>query len=329
MMRRSLIFISILCYLTLPAGCKAKREEPQVSLHIIRFDKDLYQLILNDTPELQKQLTERYPVLLELTGKSLFRMTDIRDPAFFDRMVNYYSEPTLNKLYRDVLKQYDIVETIEKELSASFESLQAALPDLPLPTVYMHVSGLMQNVLVGDGLLSISIDKYMGADYPLYAEFFHHYERQRMTTEYIVPDYLRAWLISEYPFRGAENVLLDRMIYEGKIRYILQRALPQRNPEIWLGYTPEEYQWCQQHEKEIWQWMIEHKHIYTPDITTVNKYFSDRPSSFMADEAPGNLGVRTGWRIVEKYMDKTGASINELLMNTDYQDILTKSKYKP
>ncbi|MCD7849188.1 MAG: hypothetical protein LUH63_05295 [Parabacteroides sp.] len=51
----------------------------------------------------------------------------------------------------------------------------------------MHVSGFNQNVLVGDSLLSISIDKYLGEEYPLYQEFFYDFQSRLMTPGHIAP----------------------------------------------------------------------------------------------------------------------------------------------
>jgi gliding motility-associated lipoprotein GldB len=299
-------------------------------VHIHRFDKDVYQLILMDTPELQQQIATRYPSMLKVIGRSIFQMQDTQTPAaFFDRLVNYYAEPTLHKLYRDALKQYESVESAEAELGEGFRYLQSQLPEMQLPAVYMHVSGLQQNVIVADSLLSISIDKYLGADYPLYQDYFYDYQRHSMEPACIVPDYLTAWLLSEYPFKGNDRVLLERMIYEGKIKYILHQALPGLAPETGMKYTAEAYRWCRQNERWLWHLLIERKHLYTPDIVATSRYFSDRPSTFIADRAPGNIGTWIGWQIVTGYMNRTNASIRELMMNTDYQDILTKSKYKP
>ncbi len=92
---------------------------------------------------------------------------------------------------------------------------------MQIPALYMHVSGFNQNVLVGDSLLSLSIDKYMGEDYPLYQDFSMTINAVRCNPSHVVPDYIAGWLMSEYPFNGNENVLLDRMIYEGKIKYLV------------------------------------------------------------------------------------------------------------
>ena len=200
---------------------------------------------------------------------------------------------------------------------------------MQIPAVYMHISGLQQNVLVDDSLLSISIDKYMGADYPLYKDYFLDYQLYKMNPDCIVPDYLKAWLLSEYPFIGNDRILLERMIYEGKINYIIHRALPKAVPEMLMGYSSSDYQWCKRNEKNLWNIIIERKHLFTPDSATTERYFSDMPSVFISGEAPGNLGVWIGWQIVTQYMNKTKSSVEDLINNTDYQDILTKSRYKP
>lgn len=200
---------------------------------------------------------------------------------------------------------------------------------MQIPAIYMHVSGFNQNVLVGDSLLSISIDKYLGEEYPLYQDFFYDFQRRLMTPEHIVPDYLTGWLMSEYPFEGKENVLLDRMIYEGKIKYLIHQAFPELKPEVLMGYTETSYNWCKENESNLWKAIIERKHLYTPDLMTTNKYFDNVPSIFLASDAPGNLGSWLGWQIIDKYMRETNSTPEALMQNNDSQAILTDSKYKP
>ena len=45
-----------------------------------------------------------------------------------------------------------------------------------------------QSVVVGDSILGFSIDKYMGADYPLYKRFYYDYQCRSMEPDRIVPD---------------------------------------------------------------------------------------------------------------------------------------------
>ena len=298
-------------------------------IHINRFDKDLFQLLTIEAPELQEKITTDYPAMLKVIGLSIPEIHDVQNADFFDRMLNYYSEPALKRLYSDAIQKFSTIETIESNLGEGFHNLKKHFPTMQIPAVYMHVSGLKNNVLVDDSLLSISIDKYMGPDYPLYQDFFYEYELCKMNPDYIVPDYLRAWLISEFPFKGNDRILLERMIYEGKINYILHRTLPKVLPEIWLGYLSNDYQWCKKNEKYVWNLIIERKHLFTPDAATTKRYFLDIPSVFIAEDAPGNLGNWIGWQIVNQYMKKAKVSLEELIKNTDYQEILRISRYKP
>ena len=314
-------------------GCNScdsiKGDDSIINVHIQRFDKDLYEWISTDDDVLQQQIQSEYAPMLKVIGMSIFKIQDTQTTTFFDRIINYYSEPTLNQLYQDAIKTFDNTENIQEELGFAFGYLQKHFPAMQIPAVYMHVSGFQQNILVDDSLLSISIDKYLGADYPLYQSYFYAYERRKMDPVYVTPDYFAAWLMSEYPFKGDDRILLERIIYEGKIRYLVHQVLPKLIPEILMGYTSEEYQWCKQNEKAIWEEIILRKHLYTPDHITTSKYLSPAPAQFISDLAPGELGTWVGWQIVTQYMKHSNATPEQLMNNTDAQDILTKSKYKP
>lgn len=296
---------------------------------INRFDKALFQLINSDDTTLNQQLLNQYPLMTEILGKGILNMQSPEMPGFFNKLENFYSEPTLKNLYADAIKKYDSVTETEQSLGNAFAWIQDKFPTMQIPALYMHVSGFNQNVLVGDSLLSLSIDKYMGEDYPLYQDFFYDYQRRKMQPSHVVPDYIAGWLMSEYPFNGNENVLLDRMIYEGKIKYLIHQAFPELKPEVFMGYTETSYNWCKENESNLWKAIIERKHLYTPDLMTTNKYFDNVPSIFLASDAPGNLGSWLGWQIIDKYMRETNSTPEALMQNNDSQAILTDSKYKP
>ena len=296
---------------------------------INRFDKMLYELICSGDTTLQAGLLERYPKMTEILGKGVLNMQSPSQPGFFAKLKSFYSEPTLKKLYSDAIEKYAATEEMEQKLGNAFAWLHGQFPKMQMPALYMHVSGLSQNILVGDSLLSLSIDKYMGMDYPLYQEFFYDYQTRKMQPSLVVPDYVAGWLMSEYPFAGKENVLLERMIYEGKIKYVVLSALPDISVTELLGYTEDGIKWCEDNETEIWKAIIERKHLYTPDLMTTTKYFEEAPSQFLSNGAPGCIGAWVGLQIVKRYMSETNASIETLMKNEDAQDILTLSKYKP
>ena len=49
----------------------------------------------------------------------------------------------------------------------------------------------------------------------------------------------------------------------------------------------------------------------------------------MSKESPGRLGYWVGFQIVNQYMNNKSVSLQELMKNTNSQEILLKSKYNP
>lgn len=319
-----------LCMLVAVTSCSGQSGYASAEpVNIRRFDKELYRLIETGDTTIYQRLREQYPEMLQVFGKAILNMKSPDQPGFWGKMMGFFFEPTLKSLYKEAITRYDDVSEIEKELGVGFAWLKEHLPSMQMPTVYMHVSGFNQNILVGEGTLSLSVDKYMGFDYHLYQDYFYEYQRRKMQPALIVPDYLTGWLMAEFPFTGKENVLLERMVYEGKMKYLVSHALPDSDPALLMGYTAEELQWVKEHEGSIWKAIIERKHLYTPDHITTGRYFEELPSFFLSDDAPGNIGVYIGWQIVNHYMKETGATPDMLLQQTNAQDVLTAAKYKP
>jgi len=318
------------------AGCNNKSfgmfDDANV-IYLNRFDSALFQWINTDDPVILQTVMTDYPQMLAMLGNSLFDTNLTDSSAFFSQMINYYSEPTLKSLYNDAIRLYDTnspaTKQIEMELSHGFMQLKKMMPSIQIPAVYMHVSGLQQNIIVADSLLSFSIDKYLGADYPFYQDFFYDYQLKSMTPQNVAKDGLYAWLSSEYPSLGQPNDLLERMIYEGKIIYLLKQCGYKYSYQQILSLTEQEYKWCLKKESAIWKLILEQKHLETSYQVTVSRYFQSAPSLFIAEEAPGNLGAFIGYRIVEQYMKQTKSTFEELIHNNDAQDIFIKSKYKP
>ena len=77
--------------------------------------------------------------------------------------------------------------------------------------------------------------------------------------------------------------------------------------------------------------MIEKKHLFSTDLMVVKRYIDESPftKSFSA-ESPGRTGIWIGWQIVRNYMkNNPDVSLQDLIENSNYQEILNKSKYNP
>ena len=268
---------------------------------------------------------------LDVFGAGVLDIGKSDSTGFYSRLKGYFSDSTLMGIYRDEQEKFADITEINEELSKGLHDFLHQFPQIKPPKVYMHVSGFNQNVVVTDDILSISADKYLGADYPVYQDFFNDYQRQLMSSDRIVPDYLLGFMMANLPFKGDEDVLLDRMLYEGKLRYMLSQLLPNRQVWEYTGYDREQYEWCTQHQSLIWKTILENHHLFTADYLTTNQYLKEAPhTAALPVESPGRAGVWLGCQIVSAYMkQKPHTSWQELMENTDYQEILKQSKYKP
>ncbi len=327
-MKRKIIVLYLSCVFLF--GCTERKvygEEAIITIH--RFDKDLFEYLSGEKS--QEDLLQDHRRFLDLYGENILGIGNSDSTGFFNRLTEYFSHPLLKQLYQDELKAFADISETEKLVSSGFQFLQSSFDSIQIPELYIHVSGLIQNIIISDKFLSVSADKYMGENYPLYTDFFYDYQRRNMVPERIAPDYLLGFLMAEYPIGSTGETLLDRMLYEGKLRYILSLALPSYSETGIIGYTDEQDEWCRKNESRIWKSILQEKHLYTQERLMIDKYIQDAPhTAFMPDSSPGRVGIWTGYRIILAYMKQAPqTSLQELIKNTDSQGILKISKYNP
>jgi hypothetical protein len=329
-MKRLLRIFVIILSCIFSVGCSGRKAygEDISGFQIIRVDTELFNYLSANEPD---GILKADTGFLNVWGEKVMGIGRSDSTGFDERLKKYFSEPTLMGLYRSEQEQFTDIQALTHEVAYGLAVFLQAFPDIKQPQVYLHVSGLNQNVVVTDEILSLSADKYLGADYPLYQRFFYDYQRQLMTPGRMAPDYLLGFMTANLPFDGKADVLLDRMLYEGKLRYILSQLLPNRQVEEYVGYSEDQYAWCSNNRKRIWKTILENQHLFTGNYLTTTQYLKEAPyTSFLPVESPGRVGVWLGYQIVDSYMKQNpDTGFHELMALTDYQDFLKRSKYKP
>ena len=335
MKKRLTLFLLIL----LAASCKKESGAVNyvyegISVKIGRFDVALMEYLSQSPNERNSNtsLFKDYAQFLKLYTEHVVPIENAHSRQEVGKgLVSFFSDPTLFYLYKDAESKFADIRHIEQEASSAFSFLSANLPETPIPEIYFHVSGLNQNVVAGDRILSLSIDKYLGCDYPLYSNYFYEYQRKDMTPERVTLDLAMGFLLSEFPYTGNEEVLVNKMIYWGKIKYILSKAFPEKEKSFIMGYTPEQLNWCVDNQSDIWKKIVGKKNLYSNDRLLIAKYTEPAPHTTpLSDDSPPQVGVWVGWQIVEQYMTNNPAvTIAMLLQNGNYVEILKKSGYRP
>lgn len=302
-----------------------KTNEGSSEFTIIRFDTDLYHYLIQNGPD---SLLQKHKDFLDVLGEGVLGMGNTDSTGFYSRLKDYFSEPTLMGIYKDEQEKFANLTEINKELSKGLYAFFQQFDTIKRPKVYIHVSGFKENIVVTKDILSLSADKYLGSTYQ---KFFYKYERELINPERIVPDYLLGFMMAKLSFVGYEDVLLDRMLYEGKLRYLLSQLLPNRQIWEYVGYNKEQYKWCTQHQSLIWKTILENHYLFTANSSTITHYLNDAPyTATLPVESPGKVGVWLGYQIISAYMkQKPNTRWPELMGKTNYQEILKQSKYKP
>ncbi len=99
-----------------------------------------------------------------------------------------------------------------------------------------------------------------------------------------------------------------------------------------MTYLPEELEWAETNEEQIWRYFVERELLYSSDTDLQTRFLYPAPfSKFFLEldaEAPPRVGQYIGWQIVRQYMEKNNVSVEEMIKE-DAESIFKQSKYKP
>jgi len=204
-------------------------KESELPIIIERYDRieSLY-LTTGDFSALQ-QMNTGYPQQTRTLIEDVLKIGQVNEPEINVKFLNFYQDTTLQTLIASVEQQYANVDDLNKELSDAFERLREMLPDIEVPLIYTQIGSLDQSIIVGNGMLGISLDKYLGKDFPLYLRADYGYtesQRKAMTRQAIVPDCLGFYLLSLYPMpHDRELTQLERDMHIGKVQWVVNQAM--------------------------------------------------------------------------------------------------------
>ena len=102
------------------------------------------------------------------------------------------------------------------------------IPTMEIPEVYAQIGSLDQSIIVGNGLIGICLDKYLGMDYALYQKPEYGYsleQRKMMQRQYIVPDCVGFYLLSLYPMEYDKLTQAERDLHIGRIQWTVNKAM--------------------------------------------------------------------------------------------------------
>lgn len=181
-----------------------------------------------------------------------------------------------------------------------------------------------------DSLLLISIDTYLGENHPLY-EGIPQYIKNKLTLNHLEAEIVDA-LASRFVPQPKQRTFLSQCIAHGK-RLLLHDYFAADSPQNHhIQYTQEQWEWAIDHEETVWRYFVDNELLFSTDDNLRFRFLMPGPYSkfytTLDANSPGRIGQWIGYRIVQAYQKRTGASLQQTL-ETDSQELLKKSRYNP
>lgn len=333
---QQLIFVCVFC----AALFSCKKNPLKVSLsdkgkniEVVRFDRELFAINTTDTLNSIIELANKYPDFFDLYTYKVIQIGGMGDSLFQEGIKKFLTDTMIQDIRKLVDAEFSDFDETEKQLNGAFKYFQHHFPDKKVPTVYTCISGFNQSVFTAENIIGISLDKYLGRDCEYYSKLSStpQYKIMNMHKEKIVSDVTYAWGVTEFEHTNKATSLLDNMIHYGKLMYFVDALLPEMHDSLKIGYTNLQLKWCKMNEAQMWSQLIEHKMLYSNKRMDIVRYINNSPTtSGFPLESPGRTGVWIGWQIVREYMKKfPETTLPDLMLNSNYQQILNDSKYFP
>lgn len=295
----------------------------RLDLGIMALDPQNIKGGLSALQQAQPGLTELWLGAVDLQGAP--------DEVLQQELGNFLQNPEVKQLHTEAQKTLSDISDIELEVSKAFARLQKLDPKTEVPELFLFVSGFDTKAINSPKAIGLSDDYYLGSDYKLYSQVSYRYERILFNREYIATDFLSCFLAKHYPYRMKQSRLLDHMLYYGRLKYLLSVLFPDRPEWQIMGYTEQQWKWCETNEKEAWGYLLDQKYLFNSDGFEIQKFIEDAPfTQPLTQDSPGRMGVWFGYRIINNYMEAhPEVTMEQLMADCDAQHILSQSQYSP
>ena len=323
-MKKYFLFI-LVAVLLVSCNDKKKDSLTETTLKINRFESLIF-----GTPiaELQQTLIDN-----QYDYRFLFN-TDIADPAYFEEIKYFASDTIMQQVYSVVVATYPNLSWLEQELTIAMARADELMPNNQPKNFYTLMTGTFayyDRVMCTDSFMAINIDQYAVKNMKYFNGYFGMpmYIVNLLDSMYLPIDCMSSYAISKIPQTYAEQSMLDLMILNGKILYFLDKVFPDVADSIKIRYTSQQMEWAEENENNVWGYFIQKNLLYEKDYTKIRPFVNEAPNTTVFENSAPRMTDFIGWKIVSRYMNNKNISIEELFKNTNSQQILTDSGYKP
>lgn len=303
----------------------------KVAANIRRLDRDMFSLDTSRFLEGYAQLATKYPVALPFFAAEIAYIPESKmTPETAVR--EFITAPQVRKLNDSCQVAFPDLEKFQDEVTSLMQFYKYYFPQQKeLVTVTAVTEFVGDAFMVDDTTMMIGLDFYLGENFQGYnPSLFPQYLRRQFTKENMIVKY--GFALSNYLVAPPKTEqILDHMIRNGKVLYIMDCLLPSVPDSIKLNYSKADLEGAIFNEQETWARLLDMKVLYEPLSPRNMKIVTAGPSTDnVFRESPGQIGNWIGWQIVKSYMKRNpDLTLKDLAQQDDAQAFLEKAKYKP
>jgi len=317
MYKKIIFLLCTIAFISCNEEAETEKEiaEVPIDFETVRFDREFAEA----TPQKLMDLKQQYPFLFP---------QQFPDSVWIEKL----NDTIQQEIDTEVGKAFSSFENEKAELHSLFQHIKYYFPQFEAPKVFTVTSEVdyKNKVILQDDYLFISLDTYLGEEHHFYIGI-QEFLKKNFRKDQIIPDVANAHA-EKYVERPKSRTFLAHMVYYGKLLYLKDKFIPEIADAEKIGYTEEEFNWAQKNEAQMWRYFVENELFFDTDTELYSRFLYPAPFSkfyLQLDAAsPAKLGQYIGWQIVRSYMDKTDASLEEMI-NTDAETIFNKANFKP
>jgi hypothetical protein len=180
----------------------------------------------------------------------------------------------------------------------------------------------------------VGLDNFLGAGYPGY-DGIPAYQSVLLRQSQLPINYAHALLATLSLENFNDPTLVGQMVYHGKIALATEALTGYliESSEV-LGYGPEQWNFLEANESNIWEVMVREKLLFSTDMMVRQRLSEPAPFSklgtAMDGDIPGRVARYIGYKLVQSYAENhRELSLKEIIKIRDAQKFLRDAQYKP
>ncbi|TNE81295.1 MAG: hypothetical protein EP332_04020 [Bacteroidetes bacterium] len=296
-----------------------------------RFDLEFFNMNPNQLETDLAKLKASYPNFWDFYAHDIMQWSD---SAIANNARILITHPKVKDLRDTVNMVFGDFKDQAEKLEDGFKRFRHHFPELTVPEVVTAFTEFSYPTATDDSLLVLSLELFLGADYPYYSGFnLPEYKVRRMNKAHLVKFAFEAWFDQQFGEMPIGNRMLDRMLMEGKKLYFMDLMLPEEADSIRSGWTGEQLAWLEKNEFQMWTYYIDAKLLYSTNFQDFGDLMVDAPYTAAPNVPPESaprIASYSGYRIIKKYMkENPEISLADLMYNVNADIILKESGYRP